>query len=143
MGSVRRDIKVHIRISSYQCGGVLLNHWYVATAAHCVHQAKLDKITVHLGEFDTKNNERVAMAPVSQEVARHRHTSGAGVGSDRSVRLVRLEILQEKATQRWKEEEQGGKGRGGGQQIQMPEDRPHRTTAIGDLVAPNHWGRCT
>jgi len=73
MGSVRRDIKVHIRISSYQCGGVLLNHWYVATAAHCVHQAKLDKITVHLGEFDTKNNERVAMAPVSQEVAGEDH----------------------------------------------------------------------
>jgi len=51
--------QVHIRISSYQCGGVLLNHWYVATAAHCVHQAKLSKITVHIGEFDTKNTEKV------------------------------------------------------------------------------------
>ena len=51
--------QVHIRISIYQCGGVLLNHWYVATAAHCVHQAKLDQITVHLGEFDTKNSEAV------------------------------------------------------------------------------------
>jgi secreted trypsin-like serine protease len=37
----------------------LLNHWYVATAAHCVHQAKLAKITVHIGEFDTKNTEKV------------------------------------------------------------------------------------
>ena len=50
---------VVLRISSYQCGGVLLNHWYVATAAHCVHQAKLSQITVHLGEFDTKNTEKV------------------------------------------------------------------------------------
>ena len=65
---------MHIRISSYQCGGVLLNHWYIATAAHCVHRAKLSKITVrsqidffaklimplvqvHLGEYDTKDGE--------------------------------------------------------------------------------------
>lgn len=52
--------QVHIRISSYQCGGVLLNHWYVATAAHCVHQAKLSQITVHLGEYDTKDTENVS-----------------------------------------------------------------------------------
>jgi len=49
--------QVHIRISSYQCGGVLLNHWHIATAAHCVHRAKLSKITVHLGEYDTKDGE--------------------------------------------------------------------------------------
>lgn len=46
------------RISSYQCGGVLLNHWYIATAAHCVHRAKLSKISVILGEYDTKDGER-------------------------------------------------------------------------------------
>ena len=49
---------VYIRISSYQCGGVLLNHWYIATAAHCVHRAKLSKISVILGEYDTKDGEQ-------------------------------------------------------------------------------------
>lgn len=49
--------QAHIRISSYQCGGVLLNHWYIATAAHCVHRAKLHKISVILGEYDTKDGE--------------------------------------------------------------------------------------
>lgn len=47
--------QAHIRISGYQCGGVLINHYFVATAAHCVHKARLNQITVHLGEFDTKD----------------------------------------------------------------------------------------
>merc|ERR1711910_300964 len=49
--------QAHIRISSYQCGGVLLNHWYIATAAHCVHRAKLSKITVHLGEEEPLDSQ--------------------------------------------------------------------------------------
>lgn len=64
--------QVHIRISSYQCGGVLLNHQYVATAAHCVHQAKLSQITVHLGEFDTKNTKKV-YEPLDSESFRVDH----------------------------------------------------------------------
>lgn len=60
--------QVHIRISSYQCGGVLLNHWYIATAAHCVHRAKLNKITVHLGEFDTKDEEEEPLESQSYKV---------------------------------------------------------------------------
>ncbi|XP_071550413.1 serine protease 33 isoform X1 [Panulirus ornatus] len=47
--------QAHIRIAGYQCGGVLINHFFVATAAHCVHKARLNQITVHLGEFDTKD----------------------------------------------------------------------------------------
>ncbi|XP_037788197.1 transmembrane protease serine 9-like isoform X3 [Penaeus monodon] len=47
--------QAHIRIIGYQCGGVLINHFFVATAAHCVHKARLNQITVHLGEFDTKD----------------------------------------------------------------------------------------
>jgi len=45
----------HVRIGGFQCGGVLLNHNYVATAAHCVHKVRLDEILIYLGEFDTKN----------------------------------------------------------------------------------------
>jgi len=60
--------QAHIRISSYQCGGVLLNHWYIATAAHCVHRAKLSKITVHLGEYDTKDGEEEPLESQSYKV---------------------------------------------------------------------------
>lgn len=28
--------QAHIRIAGYQCGGVLLNHNYIATAAHVI-----------------------------------------------------------------------------------------------------------
>jgi len=58
--------QAHIRISGFQCGGVLVNHYYVATAAHCVHRSKLSDITIYLGEHDTKDTGRW-MEPLPEE----------------------------------------------------------------------------
>ncbi|VVC89684.1 unnamed protein product [Leptidea sinapis] len=38
--------QAHLRISEYQCGGVLVSRIYVATAAHCVSRARLRDISV-------------------------------------------------------------------------------------------------
>ncbi|CAG7822525.1 unnamed protein product [Allacma fusca] len=58
--------QAHIRIAGFQCGGVLLNHNYVATAAHCVHRARLSEITIYLGEHDTKDTGRW-LEPIPEE----------------------------------------------------------------------------
>lgn len=55
--------QVHIRIAGFQCGGVLLNHQYIATAAHCVHRAKLSQIIIFLGEYDTKDLDKSEILP--------------------------------------------------------------------------------
>ncbi|XP_004535990.1 serine proteinase stubble [Ceratitis capitata] len=47
--------QAHIRIAEFQCGGVLVSHNMVATAAHCIQQARLQDISVFLGELDTQN----------------------------------------------------------------------------------------
>ncbi|XP_017491349.1 PREDICTED: testisin [Rhagoletis zephyria] len=47
--------QAHIRIAEFQCGGVLVSHNIVATAAHCIQQARLQDISVYLGELDTQN----------------------------------------------------------------------------------------
>ncbi len=40
--------QAHIRIAGYQCGGVLLNHNYIATAAHVKHKNCTLSISNHI-----------------------------------------------------------------------------------------------
>ncbi|XP_022186184.2 serine proteinase stubble [Nilaparvata lugens] len=59
--------QAHIRIKGYQCGGVLISHVLVATAAHCVHRARIQDIRVHLGDYDTQNTGHY-IEPLPEEV---------------------------------------------------------------------------
>ncbi|KAG5876777.1 hypothetical protein JTB14_038454 [Gonioctena quinquepunctata] len=65
--------QVYIKISSYQCGGVLVSRKYVATAAHCIISAKLRDILVYLGELDTQDSADVEeLAPAELHRVRKR-----------------------------------------------------------------------
>ncbi|KAJ6642862.1 Serine proteinase stubble, partial [Pseudolycoriella hygida] len=48
--------QAHIRIAEYQCGGVLVSRHHIATAAHCIQQARIRDIVAYLGELDTQNS---------------------------------------------------------------------------------------
>lgn len=47
--------QVHIKISKHQCGGALVNRYYVVTAAHCVYQAPLAQLSIIIGAHDIED----------------------------------------------------------------------------------------
>lgn len=82
--------QAHIRIAEYQCGGVLgknipkiklmilieifknlVSRMYIATAAHCIQQARIKDILVYLGELDTQNSG-ITLEPLAAEKHRIR-----------------------------------------------------------------------
>ncbi|KFM77424.1 Plasma kallikrein, partial [Stegodyphus mimosarum] len=57
--------QAHIKITQQQCGGVLLNHHYVVTAAHCVYRAHLQDVIVVLGAYDI-HDQRYQLLPAQK-----------------------------------------------------------------------------
>jgi len=41
----------------HHCGAVLLNHHWVATAAHCIYKKNMTKFVVLLGDYNNKNDD--------------------------------------------------------------------------------------
>uniref|UniRef100_T1IUY1 Peptidase S1 domain-containing protein n=1 Tax=Strigamia maritima TaxID=126957 RepID=T1IUY1_STRMM len=61
-GSTEFPWIAHVKINGFQCGGALVNNFFVVTAAHCVRNARLGAITVVLGAFDLQDKKPTSNA---------------------------------------------------------------------------------
>ncbi|CAL1292015.1 unnamed protein product [Larinioides sclopetarius] len=60
-----------LRRNRFFCGGVIINDWYILTAAHCVMGIKVKDLKVRLGEYNfNEKNEHQEDIPVT-EIKRH------------------------------------------------------------------------
>ncbi|KAK2718455.1 serine proteinase stubble-like [Artemia franciscana] len=68
-------IQAYLRIGTSSCGGSLVNHYHVITAAHCVAGATPDQLRIYLGEY-TLNSEEEPFAHVmvgASQISVHPH----------------------------------------------------------------------
>ncbi|XP_015920543.2 proclotting enzyme isoform X1 [Parasteatoda tepidariorum] len=60
-----------LRRNRFFCGGVIINDWYILTAAHCVLGLKVKDLTVRLGEYNfSEKNQHQRDIPIA-EIKRH------------------------------------------------------------------------
>lgn len=84
-------LKYSSGFSAHHCGAVLLNHHWVATAAHCVYKKTQSKITIVLGDYSNKEDivEDGQMMRGVKEVIIHPQYSNRNYDND--LALLRLD----------------------------------------------------
>jgi len=73
----------------HHCGAVLLNHGWVATAAHCVYRRDKPKLTVLLGDYNNKEWEAVEAERGVAEIIIHPEYNNRNYDND--LALLRLD----------------------------------------------------